>query len=301
MKIIHKSILIVFAIVFFGCSNSQNNRSESYESSSAADSVSNPIISSSAAIESGKDSTRQFIRSAELKFKVKSVVKSTYDIEDITLRNDGFVAYTNLSSNTDDVTITPISADSSLETTKFNVTNSITIRVPNTKLDTTLKEISKNIDHLDYRIISAEDVSLQYLSNKLAQQRLAKNQERLTSAIDNKDKKLNESIAGEELLMNKQEQAERAKLSNLSLKDQIKYSTIKLNIYQRQTIKRELIANDKNIDAYEPGFGYKILEAIKSGWNSLETFLLFLMNLWGFFLFAIAIYFLYRKYKHKFK
>jgi hypothetical protein len=85
------------------------------------------------------------------------------------------------------------------------------------------------------------------------------------------------------------------------LKDQIKYSTIKLNIYQRQTIKRELIANDKNIDAYEPGFGYKILEAIKTGWNSLETFLLFLMNLWGFFLFAIAIYFLYRKYKHKFK
>ena len=30
-----------------------------------------------------KDSTHKFIRTAELKFKVKSVIKSTYDIEDI--------------------------------------------------------------------------------------------------------------------------------------------------------------------------------------------------------------------------
>lgn len=285
-------------ITLFGCGRSNE---EQMESKAMADSTSNAFISSSAAVENGKDTTRRFIRTADLKFKVKSVIKSTYNIEDLTSRQDGFVTYTNLTSNIDNVTTTAVSADSSLETTYYIVTNSITLRVPNTKLDTTLKEISKNIDYLDYRIIKAEDVALQILSNNLTQKRSAKNEERLTNAIDNRGKKLNETTIAEEVLLSKQEQADNAKISNLSLTDQIKFSTINLSIYQRQTIKRELISNDKNIDAYEPSFGRKILEALKYGWVILETFLVFLTKLWGLFLFAIVAYFIYKKYGHKLK
>ena len=136
-----------------------------------------------------------------MKFKVKSVIKSTYDIENITNKLGGFVTYTNLSSIINNVTTIAVSADSSLETTYYTVTNSIILRVPNTKLDTTLKEISKNIDYLDFRIIKAEDVALQILSNNLTQKRSAKNEERLTNAIDNKGKKLNETTTAEEILL----------------------------------------------------------------------------------------------------
>ena len=287
------------SISLFGCGPSAEKKSKA--DSSMADSSSNAFISSSAAVENGKDTTRRFIRTADLKFKVKSVIKSTYNIEDLTSRQDGFVTYTNLTSNIENVTTTAVSADSSLETTYYTVTNSITLRVPNTKLDTTLKEISKNIDYLDYRIIKAEDVALQILSNNLTQKRSAKNEERLTNAIDNRGKKLYETTVAEEVLLSKQEQADNAKISNLSLTDQIKFSTINLSIYQRQTIKRELISNDKNIDAYEPGLGTKLLEALKYGWDILETFIVFLTKLWGLFLFAIVVYFIYRKYGHKLK
>jgi len=75
------------------------------------------------------------------------------------------------------------------------------------------------------------------------------------------------------------------------LLDQVNFSTIHLTIYQPQ-IKRELIANDKNIDAYEPGFGSKILESILFGWNILAAFILFLVRLWGFLLFALIVYIL---------
>lgn len=286
------------SILLFGCSQSRN---EQMESKAMADSTSNAFISSSATVENGKDTTRRFIRTADLKFKVKSVIKSTYDIENITNRQGGFVTFTNLTSDINNVTTTAVSADSSLETTYYTVTNSITLRVPNTKLDTTLKEISNNIDYLDFRIIKAEDIALQILSNNLTQKRSAKNEERLTNAIDNRGKKLNETTVAEEILLSKQEQADNAKISNLSLTDQIKFSTINLSIYQRQTIKRELISNDKNIDAYEPGFGTKILDALKYGWDILETFIVFLTKLWGLFLFAIVVYFIYKKYGHKLK
>jgi hypothetical protein len=289
---------LVLSILVLGCKKSSN---EEMDSDVMIDSTSNAPISSSAAVEKGKDSTRKFIRTADLKFKVKSVIKSTYDIENITNQQGGFVTYTNLTSDINDVTNTAVSAESSLETTYYTVTNAITLRVPNTKLDTTLKEIAKNIDYLDYRIIKAEDVALQILSNKLTQKRSAKNEERLSKAIDNRGKKLNETTAAEEILLSKQEQADNAKISNLSLTDQMKFSTINISIYQRPTIKRELIANDKNIDAYEPGFGTKILESLKFGWGILEAFIVFLVKLWGLFLFAFAVYFVYKKYGHKLK
>ena len=285
-------------ILLFSCSGP---RREAADGGAIADSISNAFISSSAAVENGKDSTRRFIRTAELKFKVKSVIKSTYDIENITNRQGGFVTYTNLSSDINNVTTIAVSADSTLETTYYTVTNSIKIRVPNTKLDTTLREISKNIDYLDYRIIKAEDVALQILSNNLTQKRSTKNQERLTNAIDKKGKKLNETTNAEELLLDKQEQSDNAKISNLSLTDQIKFSTINISIYQRQTFKRELIFNDKNVDAYEPSFGSKVLESLKFGWDILEAFLVFLTKLWGLFLFAILVYILYKRYGHKLK
>lgn len=264
-----------------------------------ADSTSNAFISSSAAVEDGKDTTRRFIRTAELKFKVKSVIKSTYDIENITRRQGGFVTYTNLSSNIDNVTTTDVSADSSLETTYYTVTNSITLRVPDTKLDTTLKEISNNIEYLDFRIIKAEDVALQILSNNLTQKRSAKNEERLTNAIENRGKKLNETTIAEEILLSKQEQADNAKISNLSLNDQVKFSTISLSIYQRPTVKREIISNDKNIEEYEPGFGSKLIESLKYGWDILEAFLVSITKLWGLLLFGAVAFLLYKKFGHR--
>ncbi len=261
----------------------------------------NTFISSSAAVENGKDTTRKFIRTAELKFKVKSVINSTYDIETIAHKNKGFVAYTNLNSNIMGVSQTAMSADSSLETTKYGVSNTMTLRVPNTLLDTTLKQIAKNIDYLDYRIIKAEDVALQMFSHSLTQKRVAKNIERVTNAIDNRGKKLAETTAAEETLNNRQAEADNATVSTLSLKDQIAFSTINLTIYQRETIRREMIANEQNIAAYEPSFMHKIWEALKGGWHILEGIFLFLTQIWGLILVGFAGYFLYRKYGNKAK
>lgn len=273
---------------------------EAKEKSTQANTI-NGFISSSAAVETGKDTTRKFIRTAEMKFRVKNVAQTTYRIEDLTSGFDGFVTYTYLKSDIDRKTITALSADSSLETIYFTVYNNITLRVPNTKLDTTLKTIATLIDYLDYRVINARDVALEILANKMKQDRMSISETQHTTVVESGGKNVLKSQITNDNPLYKQEVSDEAKLANLSLDDQIKFSTIKLSIYQRQEIKRWVIPNDKNIDAYEPGFGAQLLESLKYGWDILERFIVFIAKLWGFILFALLVYIFYKKFGHKLK
>ena len=295
MKLSHFTFGIILLFACVSCSPKKA------EESMKSDSSTTSLVSSSAAIVNKKDSTHKFIRTADLKFKVKSVIKSTYNIEDLTAKQGGFVTYTNLTSNIDEQESDKVSRDSLLVTTRYTVTNTITLRVPNTRLDSTLKEIAKNIDFLDYRIIKADDVALQLLSNNLTINRSAKNETRLSRAITTRGKKLKETTEAEEVLVSKQEQADQARISNLSLKDQMNFSTINLIIYQPQTIKYELISTDKRIKDFEPGFGTKIVDALLNGWDILEAVLVFIINLWGLMLIGGIVFLIYKLYRIKFK
>lgn len=281
-------------ILFLSC---ENGNQEKLSNTNADSTMAAAIVSSSAAVEKNMDSIHKFIRTADLKFKVKNVVKSTADVEEITTRHGGFVTYTNLSSNIENVTTIPVSKDSSIETTSFKVVNSMILRVPNTRLDTTLKEIAKSVDFIDYRIIKADDVALQMLSNELTAKRTVENRNRLQKAIDSRSSKLTETVTAEGSVSDKQQQADNAKISNMMLADQISFSTVNLNIYQRQTVTRELMSNDRDITAYEPGFGLKILESIQEGWKILELLLVFIAKLWALFLLGLVVLLIYRSYK----
>src|SRR5665213_1920869 len=81
------------------------------------------MMSSSAAVENGKDSSRRFIRTADLKFRVKNAVRASYSIEDITRHFGGIVTYTHLYSDVERTTTIPVSEDSSLETTYYTMIN----------------------------------------------------------------------------------------------------------------------------------------------------------------------------------
>ncbi|MFI5141436.1 MAG: DUF4349 domain-containing protein [Bacteroidia bacterium] len=257
----------------------------------------NGYVSSSAAVVNKKDTTHKFIRTADVKCRVKNVIKSTVIIEDFAIKQNGFVTLSNLTQDVSRHTVIPVSQDSSLETTYFVAKNDLIIRVPNTKLDTFLKQVAMQIEFLDYRIIKANDVGLQLLENRVTEQRIKKHEERLTKAIDEKGKKLIETSLAEENVLNKQEQADNAMISNLSLNDQINYSTVSIQLYQKETIKRELVENEKNTKAYEPGLWQKTTEALINGWYIFEALLLFLVNAWAFLLIAVIAFIVYRRYR----
>jgi len=298
-------ILVATLIIGLTLSCSSNNSYRRLNQSQLIekeDSLSaNGLASSSAAVQNPKDTSRKFIRTAEMKFRVKSVLQSTYKIEEITAAFKGIVTYTALNSRIDNTNTITLSPDSSLETIHYTVTNVIVIRVPNYKLDSTLKTIGNLIDFLDFRNIKAEDVSLNLLANKLSQQRAKKHIERLGKAIDEKGKKLNETSIAEEKLVNSQEEVENERISNLSLEDRINFSTVTITIYQRQETKRWLIANEQNIKEYEPGYGKRFIEAVLFGWSILAEFAIFITRLWAMALAAILIILFIRLYYRRLK
>ncbi len=288
-------IVLAFLVVILtiSCKKAESAAETAYESNDIA--VDTSMVSSSAAVEP-KNSDRKFVRTADIKFKVKNVANSTYAIENTTNKFGGFVTYTNLQSTIIDKSETKISQDSTLEITNFRVENNITIRVPNIRLDTVIKTIAKQIDFLEYRIIKADDVSLQMLSNQMAQNRSSKQEKRLEKAIDAKGKKLNDVIAAEDNLNAKKEQSDSSKIENLSLQDQVNFSTLTLQIYQRETIKEEMIANAKT---YRQDFGSKILDGLISGWYVIEGIIAVVAQLWSVILIGIGGYFIFKKYFHK--
>ncbi|MGZ9676205.1 DUF4349 domain-containing protein [Flavobacterium sp. GNP001] len=268
---------------------------ETASDTTTSSSGSTNTLSSAAAVQS-KNSDRKFVRTADIKFKVKNVPNSTYIIENATTKFGGFVTYTNLQSTISEKNEVKISQDSTLEITKYTVENNITIRVPNTQMDTVIKTIAKQIDFLEYRVIKADDVSLQLLSNQLKEKREVNQEKRLTKAIDGKGKKLNEVVQAENHLNQKSEQKDNSKLENISLADQVNFSTLTLQIYQRETIKKEMIANEKQ---YRQGFGSKIIDGLENGWYLLEGIIAIIAQLWSIILIGILGYFGYKKYFQK--
>ena len=296
MKTIAKLGLTTLMItaVLFSCKKAD----ASEETADYKMTVDSTAVSSSAAVER-KDSKQKFIRTADIKFKVKNVVKSTYAIENAVQKFGGFVTYTNLQSTIHDQIKTKISQDSTLETTKFTVENNITIRVPNTQLDTVIKSIARQIDFMDFRVIKADDVSLKLLSNQLSQKRSANTEKRVEKAIDEKGKKINDIMDAENTLANQKEANDHRTIDNLSLQDQINFSTVTLQLYQNETIRQEIMAGEKNSNAYKPNLGVQILDSLKNGWYILESVLVFVVNLCPFILIGFGGFLLYKKYIKK--
>ena len=196
---------------------------------------------------------------------------------------------TNLTSQTNYTKETTIKEDSTLLTTYYTVINTLILRVPNTQLDTTLKEIAQFVEFMDYRIINARDVTLDLLSKRLEQSRLAKYDSRMTNAIDNQGRRLNDVNSAEDNLLRRQAQADEAKLANLQTLDKIKFSTITLSLYQNQSIKYELIAKEKTIKPYSTPFGTRFIDALKFGWTIIVEFFLFLINIWSIILIGVLV------------
>ena len=304
--------LITFSTIIFlvfSCSQSPNYEASQaiydemayVESESVAPSEYSTVdlVSSSAARENATDTSRRFIRIAELRFKTKDAIRATYAIEDIIARHGGFVENTELRSVINRIETIRVSRDSTLESTYYTISNTMKLRVPFRKLDATLKEIAAYAEFMDYRKVSATDVRLNLFRNDLTQRRIARQEKRLQNAIDNKGERLNQITAAEDLLAARQKQADQAQLANLELKDRIEFSAIAVDLWQDGTVKRIMKANEEKIDKYRPTFGVRFSDALKAGWYGFVEFVIFLTNFWILWLMVAGVFVGIRHYRRR--
>lgn len=259
------------------------------------------IVSSTAASDVNIDEHRMIVRKADMKFRVKNVAQSTYAIEQITVRQGGWVAQTNLWSEPLSEHKIRISEDSSLVITRYVVKNTIILRVPYTALDTTLRSFVPLIDYLDYRIIQAEDVTLQQLAEQLKQKRLADYNQRMRRHADTKTSRLMDVTEAERQILLQQERADAAYIEELKLYDNIKYSTISIDIYETEKFEQMMVSNPDEIKSYRPGFWKRFVQSVSAGWIIIQEIVLFIIRLWGLIVVAIGIFFLVKFLKKRFR
>jgi hypothetical protein len=209
---------------------------------------------------------KNFIRTAELRFKTKDVLHTSNDIEYIVARHKGFVTYSKVNNEVQQVTSSNLGDDSTLEITKHTLSNNIILKVPSQELDSTLREITKHVEVLDYKLTQANDVSIEQNANNLISKHAAK-QSTIDSAI----------------------------ISNQHLSKQTSYSTVELTIYQEPTIKKTVVINHYTSKEYEPTFGAKFLEALGFGLSIFQGLILFLAKLWWLIILWTIAYIGYRK------
>ena len=273
-------IVLGATLTLFSCGASREDMSNNEEKAKVfADSVSTVIENIKQPILKA-DSNRTFVRTADLSFKVKDVKTATFDIERIVNEHRGYVTSSVLESDVSYKTSTRVSKDSMLDIINYKVHNNIILRIPNTELDKTLTEISALIDYLDYRKIKAEDVTKNFQAAKLSENRFVNHKKRVEKTIDVKGKKLDQMAEAENDLLVKQEWADNTKINTMELAHDVSYSTVSINIYQKETTKKEAYAYTLPAEPYTPNFGSKFLTSLSDGAAIFGEIILFFVKLW---------------------
>jgi hypothetical protein len=251
----------------------------------AADELGAAPLSSAAARPGAIDSLKKFIRTADLRFQVKNAARATIQVEDIVLRQGGFVIQSSLNSNIESQKSTPISRDSVLQTTRFSTGSQLTLRVPCTQLDTTLRAIGRLAEFLQYRHVQAEDVSLQLLEKELVRLRESLYQSELAQTPENKN------APKPERTRDSRAATDEARLEALKLQDQIQYSTIRVELYEQARMLQTIVANTD----VTPPLGLRLRQALASGGELALTLLVGIVQLWGVLL-VLGIVLLFWKF-----
>lgn len=254
-------------------------------------------VSSSAARLSYFDSTRKIIRTAELKFKAKNVVKTSYVIEDIVSHFGGFISSSEIRNEINRTQRTPFSDDSAVKSTYYTISAEIAARVPSQNLDSSLKALAPLIDFLDYRNIKTQDLTLDFMRQELQRKHQARYQQRVTTVSDSKEGTANDRLAAEDRVLQSQIAADEAMLQNLETQDKIAFSQINISLYQEEMIKTEKVAERTKSGFFSSGFGYRMQEAFFNGWSIIRFLMYFLLTLWPLWLLGAAIWIAIRYFK----
>ncbi|MBI1782570.1 MAG: DUF4349 domain-containing protein [Sphingobacteriales bacterium] len=172
----------------------------------------------------------------------------------------------------------------------YQIENAVTIKVPVDQFENAMNTLPVNDSKVMERKITSEDVTTEYVDvkSRLASQKqvLAKYLEFLKQA-----KNMEETLQVQNEINDIQENIESAAGRAEYLSHAAAFSTINLTYYQ---LTNGAISPDNT-----SSFFYKFKDALKTGLNGIDDFVLMIAVLWPLLLLAITGFFLYRKLRKK--
>jgi Domain of unknown function (DUF4349) len=170
-----------------------------------------------------------------------------------------------------------------------SVFRNIVIRVPSQNFDAFIKEISNGVSYFDRKEISSKDVTEEYIDID-ARLKAKKILEIRYFELLKKANKVSEMIEIETQLATIREEIDAKEGQLRYMKSRISMSTISIEFYKS-------VAEESGATI---SFGSKFWNAIVSGFNSISSFFIGIIQLWPFILiFVLGFYFIRKKIKNK--
>ena len=198
-----KLILFVLSLALFSCNNGSMSEAsadysmdmkmapEAYEGErNGYGSGSNNNGYSSQPGQANIPIERKIIRTANLRMQVDDVEKSSAKIEALIKQKGGFISDVNMSAS------------------GSYITNNITIRIPNERLDSLLDSFSGEAIHIDYKRINSKDVTEEFVDIELRLKTKKEVRDRYIDVLRNKAKTVEEILNAEERIRVIQEEIE---------------------------------------------------------------------------------------------
>jgi hypothetical protein len=173
-----------------------------------------------------------------------------------------------------------VRVDNSLE-------NNFVFRVPSQNLDALVNKLAEQSIYLDYKNISTEDVTTEFVDIS-ARLKTKKAVEQRYLDLLKQAKNVKDIIEVENQLRQIREEIESTQARINYINQQVSYSTITLQVYENSSRQ----TGDHN-------FLVRILNALRNGWDLMLSFLVGVLYIWPFILLAALSVFLLKRFIKK--
>ncbi len=214
--------------------------------------------------------TPKLIRTADLRFQVNNLEKSTDEIENIVKKYSAYISNANMNASNSESN------------------NLITIRVPNKDFDDLLKAISKESIYMERKNVSTQDVTEEYVDIEARLKTKKEVEARYVEILKAKAKTVQEVLDAENQIRVIREEIEAREGRLNYLQNQISYSTISVQIFQQIEYADEAVAVTES-------FSHKAGSGFSQGWSVIQNFAIGIITLWPLWIFGFLLYFFIKK------
>ncbi|MBN8640907.1 MAG: DUF4349 domain-containing protein [Flavobacteriales bacterium] len=239
----------------------------------AVDSVATEAVQNAPAMSTSSEEKmeQKIIKSGDLRFETSDMEETYGAVNQLIKKHKAIVQ-----SDTED-------KDS------YTFSRYLTLRIPNEHFDNFINDLGKGVDYFDRKNISIEDVTEEYI-DVASRIKTKKALETRYLELLNKANKVSEMLEIERELATIREEIEAKEGRLKYIQNKVAMSTINIEFYK---------AMERKAGA-RVSFGTKFVNAIKSGFNGISTFFLWVIEVWPFIIILVAlIYFIRKRFKKK--
>lgn len=183
-------------------------------------------------------------------------------------------------------------ANERLNNSDWEISYSLNIRIPSANFTRFISDIETGDGEILYKEINARDVTDQFIDLETRLENKRSYLKRYNDLLV-KANSIKEILEIEEKIRVLEEEVESTTGRLKYMSDLVDYSTLDLTISKQRDFRYNPVKRDR--------FSEKLKQSFSKGWFGFIDFLLFVINIWPFWIIIALIFYLWKKYKMKIK